>query len=139
MAALSGITAVRPTSTTILATRGPVIYGSTNSAGQSAYLDSADSKYKLADSNASAATAAAVGIFVTPGVDTGYGYVATGGSIILVGTTMVVGTVYCVGATPGDIVPISDLTTGDRTTILGTAATATQLDLAIKASGIVKP
>lgn len=139
MAALSGITAVRPTSTTILATRGPVIYGSTNSAGQSAYLDAADSKYKLADSNASAATAAAVGIFVTPGVDTGYGYVATGGSIILVGTTMIVGTVYCVGATPGDIVPISDLTTGDRTTILGTAATATQLDLAIKASGIVKP
>jgi hypothetical protein len=139
MAALSGITAVRPTSTTILATRGPVIYGSTNSAGQSAYLDAADSKYKLADSNASAATAAAVGIFVTPGVDTGYGYVATGGSIILVGTTMVVGTVYCVGATPGDIVPISDLTTGDRTTILGTAATATQLDLSIKASGIVKP
>ena len=139
MAAISGITAVRPTASTTLASRAPIIYGATASAGQAAYLDSTDSKYKLADSNATAATASAVGIFVTPGVDTGYGYVATGGSIILVGTTMVVGTVYCVGATPGDIVPISDLTTGDRTTILGTAATTTQLDLAIKASGIVKP
>jgi len=138
MAALSGITAVRPTLNTILASRAPVIYGSTNAAGQAAYFDLSDSKYKLADSNASAATAAAVGVFVTPGVNDGYGYVATGGSIILVGTTMVVGTVYCAGAGPGDIVPISDLTTGDRTTILGTAATATQLDLAIKASGIVK-
>jgi hypothetical protein len=139
MAAVSGITAIRPTSNTTIASRGPVLYGSTNSAGQSAYFDVADSKYKLADSNASAAIAAAVGIFVTPGVDTGYGYVATGGSIILVGTTMVVGTVYCVGATPGSIVPISDLTTGDYSTILGTAATTTQLDLAIKATGIVKP
>ena len=139
MAALSSITAVRPTANTTLASRGPVLYGSTNSAGQAAYFDVADSKYKLADSNASSAIAAAVGVFVTPGVDAGYGYVATGGSVILVGTTMVVGTVYCVGATAGSIVPISDLTTGDYVTILGTASTATQLDLAIKASGIVKP
>lgn len=139
MAALSGITAVRPTSSTTLAANGPVVYGATITAGQSAYKDGSDSKYKLADSNASAATAAAVGIFVTPGVDTGYGYVATAGSIILVGTTMTVGTVYCVGTTAGSIVPISDLTTGDYVTILGTASTTTQLDLAIKATGIVKP
>jgi hypothetical protein len=109
------------------------------SAGQSTYKDGADSKHKPSDSNVSAAVAAAVGITMTPGVDTGSGYVATGGSIILVGTTMVVGTVYCVGSTAGSIVPISDLTTGDYVTILGTASTATQLDLAIKATGIVKP
>ena len=139
MAAISGITAVRPTATTILASRAPVVYGATASAGQSAYLDSTDGKYKLADSNATAATAAAVGVFVTPGVDAGYGYVATGGSIILVGTTLEVGITYCVGATAGSVVPIGDLTTGDRTTILGTAATTTQIDLAIKATGIVKP
>jgi hypothetical protein len=57
----------------------------------------------------------------------------------LVGTTLVVGTTYCVGSTAGAIVPISDLTTGDYVTILGTASTTTQLDLAIKASGVVKP
>ena len=139
MAAITGITAVRPTSTTTIASRAPVVYGATASAGQAAYLDAADSKYKLADSNVSAALAAAVGIFVTPGIDTGYGYVATGGAIILVGTTLVVGTTYCVGSTAGSIVPISDLTTGDYVTILGTASSTTQLDLAIKASGIVKP
>lgn len=136
MAALSGITAVRPTANTTMKLG---VYGSTNSAGQSAYLDAADTKYKLADSNASAATAASVGVYITPGVLDGYGYIATGGSVILVGTTMVVGTVYCPGTTAGSIVPISDLTTGDYSTILGTASTATQLDLAIKASGVVKP
>lgn len=139
MAAISGITAVRPTSSTTLQAGGPVVYGATISAGQVAYKDGSDSKHKLADSNVSASLAAAVGIFMTPGIDTGYGYVATGGSIILVGTTMVVGTVYCVGSVAGSIVPISDLTTGDYSTILGTASTATQLDLSIKASGIVKP
>lgn len=139
MAALSGITAVRPTSSTTLQAGGPVVYGATISAGQSAYKDSSDSKHKLADSNVSAALAAAVGIFITPGVDTGYGYVATGGAVVLVGTTMVVGTVYCVGSTAGSIVPISDLTTADYVTILGTASTSTQLDLAIKATGIIKP
>jgi len=139
MAAITAPTAIRPTLTTTLATNRAVLFGATISTGQAAYLDATDSKYKLADSNSTLALAAAVGVFVTPGIDAGYGYVATGGSIILVGTTLVVGTTYCVGSTAGSIVPISDLTTGDYVTILGTASTTTQLDLAIKASGIVKP
>jgi hypothetical protein len=134
MAALSGITAVRPTSTTVISL---VQYGATISAGQSVYLDPSDSKYKLADSNASSATAAVKGVAVTPGVDTGYGYVATSGSIILVGTTMTVGETYHVGATAGTIVPDADLTTGDYVSRIGTGASATQLDLSIKATGIV--
>ena len=84
-------------------------------------------------------TAAAKGIALTPGVADGYGIVATGGSIVLVGTTMTVGTTYNVGSTAGSIVPNADLTTGDYVTTLGTASSATQLDLAINATGIVKP
>jgi hypothetical protein len=137
MAALSGITAVRPTINTTFASLP--IYGATIAAGQSVYKDSADSQWKLADSNASATTAAAKGIAVTPGVSGSYGIVATGGSIILVGTTAVVGTTYNVGATAGTIVPNADLTSGDYVTTLGTASTSTQLDLAISATGIVKP
>ena len=134
MPALTSITAVRPTQTTRII--GPVVYGATISAGQTVYLDTADSKYKLADANLSAAAAAAKGIAVTPGVDTGYGYVATGGSIVLVGTTMAIGEHYSVGATAGDIVPNSDLTSGWYCTDLGTAASATQLDLNIVVTGI---
>lgn len=135
MAALSGITAVRPTSNTVVSL---VQYGATISAGQSVYLDAADSKYKLADSNASSATAAIKGVAVTPGVDTGYGYVATSGSIILVGTTMAVGSTYYVGGTAGTIVPDgADLATNDYVSRIGTAASTTQLDLAVKATGIL--
>jgi hypothetical protein len=133
MAALGSITAVRPTSNTTVSL---VQYGATISAGQSVYLDAADSKYKLADSNASAATAAVKGVAVTPGVDGGYGYVATAGSIILVGTTMAVGETYHVGSTAGAIVPDADLTTGDYVSRIGTGASTTQLDLSIKATGI---
>lgn len=135
MAALSGITAVRPTANT--GTR-IVLYGATISPGHPLYVDSADSEHKLADANASAITAAAKFIAMTPGVDTGYGVVAVSGSIILVGTTMVVGETYYVGPTAGEIIPGSDLTTGYYVTRLGTATTATQLDLAIKATGVAR-
>jgi len=136
MAALSGITAVRPTSSTIVE---KVNYGATISAGQAVYLDPADNEYKLADNNLSAVAARARGIAMTPGVDSGQGMIATNGSIILVGTTMAVGETYYAGATAGEIIPDADLATGNRVTRLGTAASATQLDLDVRATEIVHP
>lgn len=130
---LSGITAVRPTANTDF-TR--VSYGATVAAGNPLYVDSADNLSKLADSNASAATAAAKYIAITPGVSGGFGLVAKGGSIILVGTTMVVGETYYVSQTAGSIIATNELATGDYVTRLGTASSATQLDLAIQATGI---
>jgi len=135
MAALSGITAVRPTANTVPSQ--PVFYGGTLAAGIPVYLDTADSKHKAADNDASATTAKVAGITITPGVDGGYGYIAKQGSIILVGTTMAVGTSYYLGATAGEIVPEADLGTADYVTKIGTAATATQLDLDIRATGIL--
>jgi len=73
---------------------------------------------------------------MTPGVDGGYGIIATSGSIILVGTTMAIGETYYAGATAGEINPDADVTTGWYVSRLGTAASATQLDLSIKATGI---
>lgn len=134
MAALTGITAVRPTSSTTLS--GPVLYGATISAGQSVYLDASDNKYKLADANASSTTADVKGVAVTPGVDGGYGYVAIGGAIVLVGTTMAVGETYYVGQTAGTIVPDADLTTNDYVSRIGTASSTTQITLYIRATGI---
>ncbi len=133
--ALTGITAVRPTDRTDVKN---VKYGATIAVGEVLYRDVADTEHKLADANASAATADAKGIAITPGIDGGKGLIATGGSIILVGTTMVVGETYYVGATPGQIIATSELATNDRVTRLGTAATTTQLDLDISATGILR-
>lgn len=136
MAALSGITAVRPTSNTLY---DLVNYGATISAGQPLYHDATDGKYKIADADTSEATANVKAIAITPGVDGGQGIVAFGGSIILVGTTMAVGVTYYAGATPGEIVLESDLSSGDYSSRLGTASTTTQLDIGIIATGIERP
>lgn len=134
MADLSGITAVRPTSSTQTKI---VQYGGTVSVGQPVSLSS--TKYVASDANASATLAAATGIAITPGVTDGYGIVAVGGSVILVGTTMTVGETYLVSRTAGGIMPNADKATGDYVTRLGTAATTTQLNLSIQATGIQVP
>ena len=134
MADLTSITAVRPTANTTF-TR--VQYGATIAAGQP--IVKSGTTYVLADANASAALAAAEGIAITPGVTSGYGLMATGGAIILVGTTMVVGTTYIASDTAGGIMPDADRSTGDYVTRLGTASTATQLDLSIVATGVAVP
>jgi len=135
VADLATITAVRTTADT---TKSDVTYGATIAAGQTVYKDTADSdKWKLADCDNTTATAGSggIGIAVTPGIDTGKGIVATGGSIILVGTTMAVGTNYVVSDTPGGIKPTADQATGDYITNLGNAATATQLDITAVVTG----
>jgi hypothetical protein len=133
MAALSGITAVRPTVNTKMQL---VKYGATISAGQPLYLDSADGEYKLCDNNASAATATITGISMTPGVDGGYGYMAISGSIILVGTTAAVGETYYAGATAGEIVPDADLASGNYIARVGTAESTTQIKLNIEYTAV---
>ena len=134
MAVLSGITAVRPTETTQLRI---VKYGATIAAGQPIVV--ASGKYVLADANASAALASAEGIAMTPGVDNGFGVMAFSGPVVLVGTTMVVGETYLVSPTAGAIMPNADRSTGDFVTRLGTASSATQLDLSIQATGVQVP
>jgi hypothetical protein len=135
MADVSGITAVRPGSS---ATQVRIVqYGATIAAGDA--LVRSSGKYVLADANASAALAAAEGIALTPGVDNGWGLMAFGGPIILVGATLSVGTRYMLSDTAGKIMPDTDVSSGEWSTLLGTGATTTQLNLLIDASGIQKP
>lgn len=134
MADLSGITAVRPTANTQTKI---VQYNATVAVGQS--LVKSGTKYVLADANASSALAAAEGIAMTPGVADGYGIIATGGNVILVGATMTAGETYLVSRTAGGIMPNADRANPDYVTRLGTAATTTQLNLAVQATGIQVP
>lgn len=133
MAIITGITAVRPTTNTQVRR---VTYGETIDAGEAVYYDTTDEEYKLADANNTEETAQAVGIAITPGVDGGEGYIATGGSIILVGATVAVGQAYVVSQTSGGIDTEGTLTTNDYVTFLGIGESTTQIALNIQATGI---
>jgi hypothetical protein len=135
MAALSGITAVRTTESTKFRN---VKYGATVAAGNPLYQDVTDAEHKLSDADASAATATLTGLAITEGVDGGWGLIAYGGSVILVGTTMTTGVSYYAGDVAGSIVPEGDLNSGDRVSLIGTAASATELKLNINNTDIVK-
>jgi hypothetical protein len=134
---LTGITAVRPTDSTIYSAR-PVVYGGTTAVGELVYLDTTN-KYLLCDNNLSVVTAALKGIALTPGVLDGYGLLATEGSILIIGPTLVVGVTYYAGPTAGQIIAESELASGHFVSRLGTAATTSRLDLSIKATGIQRP
>jgi hypothetical protein len=107
--------------------------------GQPAYLNVSDAKYYQADANASATTAQAVGIFLTPASTNGYAVLAEGAGITInLGATLVVGETYVVSATKGAICPIADLTTGDYPCIIGTAVSTSAIVTSFYFSGVAK-
>jgi hypothetical protein len=114
------------------------IFGATVTAGQTVYLDAADGKWKLADANASAITAALVGVALNGGADGQPGFIAIGGNFNP-GFTAVVGTIYVLSATAGGIAPAADLLTGWRTAIVGVGLAANSLGLVNYASGALVP
>lgn len=118
------------------------IAGATITAGQPLYLDSVTSTYKLADANASQATAQAVGI-ATHAALAGQPIRMQGGRggylILGAGAAPVVGIIYCVSATAGGISPSADLASTDYVTILGVGATTNRLQIDIFVSNSVKP
>lgn len=87
--------------------------GATITAGQTLYIDASDSnKLKLADANASAATATVVGIALNgaaSGQPVRYVYED---STFTPGATLTVGEVYILSATAGGLAPVGDLASG---------------------------
>jgi hypothetical protein len=107
--------------------------------GQPVYLNSSDSKHYRTDSNASAASAKAVGIAMSPASTNGFFIMQEGaGGLVNLGATLAVGETYCVGATAGQINPIGDLTTGDYPCILGTATTTALIQTLYSYTGVPK-
>lgn len=110
--------------------------GAAITAGQAVYLDSATSTWKLADADASAATADCVGIALNTGVSGQPMTVQTDGTLTI-GATMTLGEVYFLGTGAGGIIPAADLANPARTTIIGVATSTTVLTLRIYYSGVV--
>jgi hypothetical protein len=105
--------------------------------GQPGYKKALDGLYYKADANASSATAAALGVFITAASTNGYALIVKSGSY-LAGATLTVGETYVVSATAGGIAPLADVTTGWYVTILGVASSATTLSLDIVRSGTAR-
>lgn len=115
------------------------LLGATVTAGQTVYLDTTTSTYKLADANASATTAAVAGIAMNGGVSGQPVVVAIGGTLDP-GFTVGVGEIYVQSATAGGIAPRADLTTGWYTSVLGFGITASSLRLlgSVGRAGVAK-
>lgn len=120
-----------------------VTYGETITQGMPVYLKAADGLYWKCDAS-TAAEAVCAGIALTPGVASDTGYMAlpsTEGadqSLVNLGATLTVGTVYSVSATAGAICPVADISSTQYVTVIGVAKTAALLDFQIAYSSVAK-
>jgi len=114
-------------------------YGDTITAGMPLYQDASDSDHlKPADAEDTAAKAVCIGIALNNGADGQPGSYAPSGSVVNLGVTLTVGTIYVLSAA-GKIAPSTDLASGDYVTVLGVATTAALLQLTIINSGVEVP
>ena len=104
-----------------------VQFGVAVTQGQVVYRSTADNKYYLANCGVST-TARAVGIVISNCAINTFGYIlGTKNAVINIGGTVAVGEIYVVSDTDGNIMPSTDLTSGQYLTVLGYATTASNL------------
>ena len=103
------------------------VAGATIARGQAVYLDSADSKYKLADTNsATAAVRNVVGIALCDAANNQPIVICTEDADFTPGATLTAGERYYLSATAGGIMPSGDLASGDYPAFLFVATSATK-------------
>ena len=112
------------------------VAGEAIAVGDLIYLDSADSKMKLADASA-AATSGVVGISLTAAAADGDFIVYVASQTIDLGAILTAGTIYCVSATAGKICPHADLVSTNVVAILGYATSTSQMILNVVDTGVV--
>ncbi len=110
--------------------------GATVTAGQVVYLDSTDSKFKLADcDSATAAVRSPAGIALNGAANGQPLAICTSGPLTI-GATMTAGVTYYLSPTAGGIAPVADILTGDYPVIMGLATSATVLNVKIQEAGV---
>ena len=107
-------------------------------AGQAVYLDPADDRYKLADSNAAAAEARTVRGIALHGSLAGQPLTIHRSGDLTLGAVLTAGSAYYLSDTPGGICPVADVGTGEYVTLIGLAKTTSVLDVSIQNTGVVK-
>lgn len=112
--------------------------GAAITAGQAVYLDSS-SLLQLSDANGAAALRTVRGIALHSASANQPLRIAKGNTVLNIGGTVAVGTIYVSSATAGGIAPSTDLASGYYTTIIGVGITAAKLQLSIFPSGVAVP
>jgi hypothetical protein len=110
--------------------------GAAVTAGQVVYLDPADKRFKLADSNSATAVAREAAGFTLHASAVGQPLAVHESGPLTIGATMTAGTIYTLSETPGGVQPAADLGSGEYTTVLGMATSTTVLDVKIQKSGV---
>ena len=110
--------------------------GATLTAGQVVYLDSADGRFKLADSNsATAAIRSPYGIALN-GAASGQPVAVLRSGAVTIGATLTAGVAYYLSDTPGGICPVADVGSGEYATIIGIATSTSVLNVKLHKSGV---
>jgi len=120
-----------------------VQYGEAVTQGQSLYRLAADGKWYRTDANDGVAKAVVGAIALTPGATNAFGLVALpssvpGQSLVNLGATLAVGTVYAVSPNVGGIAPIDDVLSTQFVTVIGIATTTALLDFQPSVSNTAK-
>ncbi|WP_421579498.1 hypothetical protein [Shinella sp. M31] len=110
--------------------------GTTITAGQAVYLDTATNKWLLADTNSATAAARVASAIALNSASLNQPISLHKSGDITIGATVTAGVAYYLGGTAGTIVPVGDLTTGDYPQIIGIAKSATVLAVDFQSAGV---
>lgn len=115
---------------------GPVssdqVAGEAFDAGDMVYQKASDSKWRKAQDDGTAEEAGSEGIGMALGTADAANArvsIARPGAIVDIGTGTA-GIIYCLGDTPGDLVPSADNASGDRVTVAGIGIGSNKIQLA---------
>lgn len=112
------------------------IAGVAITAGHVVYLDAADGRVKLADADSAVLPSRVPYGIAISGASIGQPIAIQQGGDIGIGATTVAGTVYCLSATAGKIMPAADIATGVQVGIIGVGIGSSQIRMGLFSSGI---
>ncbi len=118
------------------ATRDIGTAGATIAAGQALYLDPATNKWNLADTNSATAEARKATAFALNSASLNQPVSLLKAGDVTMNAVLTPGVAYYLGGTPGSIVPVGDLTTGDYPLLIGLAKSTTVLAVDFQYPGV---
>lgn len=112
------------------------ISGATITAGQWVYKDTSTGRYELADNDSATATVRVPRGVALNSASDGQPLVIQKSGLCTIGGTLTAGVAYYLSDTPGGMIPVADLGSGEYPCLLGIATTTAILDINIQASGV---
>jgi hypothetical protein len=109
--------------------------GAALTAGQVVYQDAADGRFKLADNNSATAAVRSPDGIALHAAASGQPVAVIKGGDLTIGATLTAGVAYYLSDTPGGICPVADLASGEYSSIIGIAESASVMSVKIHESG----